>query len=286
MNHSPKAIAAAYEHCMQIARNHYENFPVASVLVPKPMRQPIAAIYAFARTADDFADEGGLAPEIRLANLDGYVKKLDRLITAQSEDDLTFIALGDAVRRHELPIQLLYDLLSAFRMDVTKTRFANWDEVLMYCSYSANPIGRLLLHLYKQTTPQQLAWSDAICSALQVINFLQDIAQDYIENQRIYMPLDEMARFGVDEAHFKNQISDLAMRRFIDFQIDRATALLAYGLPLAQGLSGRLGLELRLTAQGGFAVLAALKRQENVFARPRLRRVDWLGIAWRALLRR
>lgn len=287
MNHSSKAVAAAYSHCLQIARGHYENFPVASILVPKRMRRPIVAIYAFARSADDFADEGELAPDIRLSQLDAYATKLDRIAANQRDDDPIFIALADAIKQHELPMQLFYDLLTAFRMDVTTTRYANWDEVLRYCRYSANPIGRLLLHLYKETTPQQLVWSDAICSALQVINFLQDIEQDYTENKRIYLPMDEMAQFGIDESHFANTLSDAAMRRFINFQIDRAAALLRSGLPLAQALSGRLGIELRLTAQGGLAVLEALKRQDtSVFARPRLRHRDWLGIIWRATLRR
>lgn len=286
MNHSSKMVAAAHRHCLQIARGHYENFPVASILVPKRMRRPIVAIYAFARSADDFADEGELAPDIRLSQLNAYATKLDRIAANLREDDPIFIALADAIKQHELPMQLFYDLLTAFRMDVTTTRYANWDEVLRYCRYSANPIGRLLLHLYKETTPQQLAWSDAICSALQVINFLQDMEQDYIENKRIYMPMDEMAQFGIDESHFANTLSDAAMRRFINFQIGRAAALLRSGLPLAQALSGRLGLELRLTVQGGLAVLEALKRQDtSVFARPRLRHRDWLGIIWRATLR-
>lgn len=286
MNNLPPTIDAAYRHCLKLAQNHYENFPVASKLVPKRMRYPIAAIYAFARSADDFADEGELSAEARLAQLNEYATKLDAIAADQPIDDVIFIALADAIKRHALPIQLFYDLLTAFRMDVSKTRYATWDEVLKYCGYSANPIGRLLLHLYNQTSPQQLAWSDAICSALQVINFLQDIEQDYVENNRIYIPLEDMARFGVNETHIQDKISDAAMKRLIEFQLHRTTMLLHSGQPLAQSLSGRLGLELRLTVQGGLAVLAALKRQQgSVFTRPRLRRRDWISIIWRAVLK-
>lgn len=286
MNHSPQKIDAAYKHCLQLAQSHYENFPVASKLVPKRMRYPIAAIYAFARSADDFADEGKLSAEARLAQLNEYATKLDAIAAGQPIDDVIFIALADAIKRHALPLQLFYDLLTAFRMDVSKTRYATWDELLKYCGYSANPIGRLLLHLYNQTSPQQLAWSDAICSALQAINFLQDIEQDYVENNRIYIPLEDMARFSVNETHIQDKISDAAMKRLFEFQLHRTTTLLRSGLPLAQSLSGRLGLELRLTVQGGLAVLAALKRQQgSVFTRPRLRRRDWISIIWRAVLK-
>lgn len=278
---------AAYAHCLALARNHYENFPVASRLMPRRLRGPVAAIYAFARTADDFADEGTLAPTERLARLEDYAQRLRSLERGAVPDDPIFIALGDTITRHDLPPELFHDLLQAFRLDVTQRRYADFGEVMAYCRYSANPVGRLLLHLYDAAEPRNLAYSDAICSALQLINFLQDLSQDYDENDRIYLPQDEMARFGVDEAHLRDRISDWPMQRLFEFQIQRTRRLLESGAPLGLRLRGRIGFELRLIIMGGARVLQRLhENRETVFARPRLGARDWLWMLWRAAARR
>lgn len=277
----------AYAHCLRLARSHYENFPVASVFLPKRLREPISVIYAFARTADDFADEGDLAPEVRLAKLDAYVAGLDAIKNGSAIDDPVFIALKDVMSRHALPAQLFYDLLTAFRMDVTKQRYANYDEVLYYCRHSANPVGRLLLHLYDLATPVNLAHSDAICSALQLINFWQDIGQDYHENNRIYLPQDEMARYDVTEDHLRQSRTDAAMRSLMAMQIERTRCLMLSGAPLGRVLPGRMGFELRLTYHGGLRVLQALESQrDDAFTRPRLKAKDWLAMMWGALARK
>lgn len=283
---SPQALAAAYHHCLSLTRSHYENFPVASRLLPRQLQSPISVIYAFARSADDFADEGDLPVEIRLARLDDYVSKLDALRTQQDVDDSIFIALADVIARHDLPFEPFYDLLSAFRQDVTKKRYADFGEVLSYCRCSANPVGRLVLHLAREATPDNLRDSDAICSALQLINFWQDLDQDLAENDRIYLPQDEMAACGVSEEQLAARRSDAALRALLDCQIERARRLLLSGAPLGTRLKGRLGLEIRATVHGGLGVLDALARREDLFARPRLRRRDWLGILWRALFSR
>ena len=267
----------AYAHCLQIARSHYENFPVASIFLPKQLREPISVIYAFARTADDFADEGDALPTVRLAQLGTYVSHLDTLKLGAKVDDPIFIALADVIKKHALPLELFYDLLTAFSMDVTKHRYASQTEVLHYCRYSANPVGRLLLYLYNLATPINLTQSDAVCSALQIINFLQDITQDYHEQGRIYFPQNEMAHFGVSEEYIRTAHTDDAMRALMNYVIDRTRQMMVFGAPLGNVLPGRIGFELRLTIQGGLRILNALQMQhDNVFARPRLGIGDWL----------
>jgi len=279
---SDPSVDDAYRHCLRLARGHYENFPVASRLLPRRLQKPIAVIYAFARSADDFADEGDLPEEIRLSLLDEYVAKLDALRDGQALGDPVFIALRDVIDRHALPLKPFYDLLSAFRQDITKRRYADFDEVLDYCRRSANPVGRLVLHLCGEATADNLRDSDAVCTALQLINFWQDLAQDYDENQRIYLPQDEMAACGVSETHLIERRSDAALRKLLDIQIARSRELIMSGAALGARLKGRLGLEIRATINGGVCVLNALARRDNQFIRPRLRRRDWLRIFWQA----
>ncbi len=280
------ALEQAYQHCQSIAARHYENFPVASRLLPKKLRRPISVIYAFARNADDFADEGELSKARRHQKLDDYSAKLSAIENAQAVDDPVFIALADVIRRHALPPALFHDLLNAFKMDVDKSRFANIDELLSYCRYSANPVGRLLLLLNGAATPENLRCSDAICSALQLINFYQDLQQDYHEQGRIYLPLDEMQQFGVSEDHLQQARSDAAMQALMTQQFQRARALLQQGAPLGQRLPGRFGLELRMIIHGGARVLDKLRQHHgDVFRRPRLGKTDMLAIMAKALLR-
>src|SRR5512143_2479690 len=214
-----------------LARKYYENFPVASWVLPRKMRLAVAVIYAFARTADDLADEGPGNEATRLNQLDSYRHKLERMAANEAVNDPVFIALADTVRQHRLPLQLLFDLLSAFRQDVTKKRYASFAELRDYCRRSADPVGRLLLHLNGSADEINLKLSDQICSSLQLINFLQDIDQDYRENNRIYIPLDEMAQHGVDETWFHERRSDDAMRALVNLQIKRARQMMLAGAP-------------------------------------------------------
>ena len=274
----------AYADCLALARSHYENFPVASRLLPKHLRQPIAVIYAFARRADDFADEGNLSDDQRISALTDFGNKLEQIEQGQVVDDPTFLALADVIKQHQLPISLFHDLLTAFKMDVTKARYANFGEVMQYCRYSANPVGRLLLHLNKATSPENLGASDAICSALQLTNFLQDISQDLVESDRIYIPQDEMQQFGVTEDDIRNNITNPASRKLIEFQIRRTVKLMQAGAPLGKVLKGRMGLELRMTIMGGSRILYKLNQQhDDVFSRPRLNKWDIVWIIWKAV---
>lgn len=277
-------LETAYNHCQRLARRHYENFPVASFALPKALRRPVAVIYAFARAADDFADEGDLTADERLQRLDDYRSKLTACARGAPATDPVFVALGDVLLRHALPVQLFHDLLTAFTMDVTTTRYATFDDVLHYCRHSANPVGRLLLHLYGHDSEINLRQSDAVCTALQLINFWQDLGQDYDENNRIYVPLEDIERFGVNEEQFAKKITGRALRNLMDFQIQRARELMESGAPLGRRLPGRLGFELRLTIETALSILAALQRNSHdAFARPRLTKRDWLRGIWRAV---
>ena len=267
-----------------MVRDHYENFPVASFILPKRLRQPISVIYAFARTADDFADEGDWDVETRLTKLKEYDDYLDAIENGDSINHPIFIALADVIEKHQLPLQLFHDLITAFRLDITKKRFTDIDDVWDYCRYSANPVGRLLLHLMNADSPQNLEQSDAICSALQLINFLQDIEQDFTENNRIYLPQADLERFNVSEEHIRDRRSDDAFAQLIQQQIAYAREKMLFGKPLGGAVGGRFGFQLRLMINGGLRVLELLENQkENLFARPRLRKRDWLFMLLRSV---
>ncbi|NWG87150.1 MAG: squalene synthase HpnC [Hydrogenophilaceae bacterium] len=263
---------------------HYENFPVASIFLPRRLRRPIRAIYRFARAADDIADEGDAAPEIRLARLEAFREQLHALERGEAAAMPIFAELGEVIRQHGLPYGLFHDLLDAFAQDCTKTRYADFGEVMAYCRKSANPIGRLLLKLYGADAPRNQAYSDGICAALQIINFLQDVAVDWRKN-RIYFPQDEMARFGISERQIAEGRTDGLWQVFMREQIARARKLLAAGAPLGRLLKGRIGFEMRLIILGGERILYKLHRSHgDMFSqRPTLGFSDWLYMLWRAL---
>jgi squalene synthase HpnC len=260
-----------------VAVGHYENFPVASLLLPAPLRASVEVIYRFARSADDLADEGSDPPNLRIEKLNRYRARLACLERGEPVEGALFQDLANVIREHALPVQLFTDLVDAFTQDVTKKRYANFSEVMDYCRRSANPVGRLLLHLFKRTTDSELRQSDAICSALQLINFSQDVDIDYRHNQRIYVPQDEMVHHGVSERHFAEQCCDAAFRALMQFQIARSREMLLSGAPLGRSLPGRIGLEIRATVQGGLRILQKIERVNyDVFRRrPVLQAFDW-----------
>jgi squalene synthase HpnC len=264
--------------------DHYENFPVASILLPRRLRPAVEAIYAFARSADDLADEGDASPGQRLAALTAYDQALDAIERGEATADPMFARLAQVVAEYRLPLQLLRDLLSAFRQDVVTTRYPDFATLLDYCRRSANPVGRLVLALYGASVDANLRDSDAICSALQLINFLQDVAID-IRKGRIYLPLEDLARFGVSEANIEAGKADQPWRALMTFEAGRARALILDGAPLALRLPGRVGWELRLVVQGGLRILELIERADyDVFRRrPTLGPRDWLAVGWRAL---
>ena len=207
---------------------HYENFPVASLLLPARLRRPVAVIYRFARSADDFADEGNLAPGARLALLDGYRAELDRIDSGHRPQAPLFQELREVVAKHRIPLAPFHDLLDAFSQDVTKERYASFAEVMDYCRRSADPVGRLMLHLYDMCDAANVTSSDSICSALQLVNFWQDVEVDFRKN-RIYLPQDEMERFGVTEAQIADRDASGGWWSLMRFQIERARSHDALG---------------------------------------------------------
>lgn len=269
---------------MDYAIQHYENFPVASVLLPRRLRHPVQVIYAFARQADDFADEGELEPQERLALLQGFRAELDGIARGLPTASRLFTDLAAVIRAHQLPLSPFYDLLDAFSQDVSKTRYANLAEVMDYCRRSANPIGRLLLHLYGAADVRRVALSDGICSALQIINFLQDIAIDF-KKGRVYLPQDELAHFGITEEQIARGEPGGLWWAFMQTQIERTRKILQAGAPLGKKLPGRLGLEMRMIIAGGERILKKIHSvRGDVFnARPILQPHDWLYMFYRAL---
>jgi squalene synthase HpnC len=284
------ALEAAYALAQKPAKSvsvaHYENFPVASRLVPGPLRGAVLAIYAFARAADDIADEGSDLPATRLARLDAYSALLDRIERGERPDVAPFNELAAAIVRHSLPLAPFRDLLSAFRQDVTEGRYANYDEVLDYCSRSANPIGRLLLHLYRVQDAPSLSQADAICTGLQLTNFWQDVGVDWRKG-RVYIPAEDLVRFDVSEAQIAAGRCDANWSALLAFEVGRTRALLESGRPLTRSLPLRLGLELKFILAGGLRILGSIDAvRGDVFRqRPQLRRRDWLAMSASALVR-
>ncbi|MEJ5988524.1 squalene synthase HpnC [Ramlibacter sp. PS3R-8] len=269
---------------------HYENFPVASWLCPPHLRRPIAAIYWFARTADDIADEGQASATQRLQDLEAYRGDLSGALSggaASRRWPTVFGALATAARDFQLPSQPLFDLLDAFTQDVCKTRdgagYADRAELLAYCALSANPVGRLLLHLHDVTDEASLARSDAICSALQLINFWQDLGVD-VPRGRYYLPADDCHRFGIDPAAPQGWASHPRAPDLVAQLCGWSRHMMLAGAPLVHSVPGRAGWELRLVVQGGLRILERIARlrYRTLQHRPRIGPLDALPMLWRS----
>jgi squalene synthase HpnC len=276
------------------AVTHYENFPVASLLCPAHLRAPIAAIYHFARTADDLADEGDIAAMQRLEQLQAYRQALVLASNPQTPYPAgqpwspVFAPLQVVMDHHRLPVQLLHDLLDAFTQDVRMSaegaHYPDQTALLDYCRRSANPIGRLLLHLYGVTSPEALARSDDICSALQLINFWQDLSQD-IPRRRYYLAQQDCQRLGVSAADVEAGRSSSAAIALIAEYAAAARARMLKGAPLVHQIPGRAGWELRLVVQGGLRILDKIEAlgYDTLQRRPRLHAPDYALMLWRAV---
>jgi squalene synthase HpnC len=282
-------LAGAYAYCERLAQAHYENFPVASRLLPARMRPHIAAIYAFARIADDMADEGARPSRERLADLDDWEERLDAALSGEplpreAHGDV-FLALRQTIGEFHLPPQLFRDLLSAFRQDVTTTRYEAWTDVLDYCRRSANPIGRLVLRVAGYDTPSLDASSDALCTALQLANFWQDFEIDWRKG-RLYVPSEVWEGSGAALADLDARRLTPGWRAALADVTTRTRALFAAGRAVCDGVSGRLRYELRATWLGGSTILDKLEAADfDVFAgRPRLTKADVPLLLWRTLI--
>jgi hydroxysqualene synthase len=269
-----------------VSVDHYENFPVASILCPPAIRPAVIAIYGFARTADDLADEGDATPSQRLSDLADFRRDLDATAAQQAPSPRwasVFSALSVQLQSRQLPLPLLHDLLSAFEQDVVKNSYADRAELLDYCRRSANPVGRLLLHLYGVTNAPSLAQSDAICSALQLINFWQDLSVD-TPRGRLYVPLNDCEKHGVDAAHMMARQDNAATRALVADMVAWARSLMLQGAPLVHAVPGRAGWELRLVVQGGLRIAEKISQLQHasLLTRPTLRWFDVPVLLWRA----
>jgi squalene synthase HpnC len=264
--------------------DHYENFPVASILLPRRLVPAVEAIYAFARSADDIADEGDATPAARLDSLEHYSSVLGSIARSEPSGQAMFERLAAVIDQYKLPMAPFHDLLSAFKQDVVTTGYRDFDALLDYCRRSANPVGLLMLHLYGAADGVNVRDSDAICSALQLINFLQDVAID-LKKGRIYLPQEDLLRFGVTPQALAMGTLDARWQALMAFELARARTLMLSGSPLVRRLPGRIGWELRLVVQGGLRIVERIAACDNdVFTRrPQLIMRDWIIILWRAL---
>jgi phytoene synthase len=283
----PARLAAAYAHCARVARTHYENFTIGSWLLPRRLRADLAAVYAFARGADDLADEGPDGD--RLARLAAWEARLVECARdPAAADDPVFVALGHTIARRELPLEPFHDLLHAFRRDAAgETRaFATFADVLDYCRCSANPVGRIVLVLFGHRDPERQARSDDVCTALQLTNFWQDVAGD-LDRGRVYVPQEDLDRFPGSRDALRARRADAAFRALLAFEVARTRELFASGLVLAELVPGRVAREVRVFAGGGLAVLDRIEAVDyDVFARrPTLTRGDLLRVVLRGLWR-
>jgi squalene synthase HpnC len=284
-------VEEAYAWCRRYARGHYENFPVASLLLPAAMRPHVAAVYAFARAADDFADEGVRSDSERLALLRSWRERLRASTGASAPPrpplagepahaERIFVAVGASIRRLDLPVAYFEDLLSAFEQDVTTSRYASWRDVLDYCRRSANPVGRLVLRIAGRADGQLDDWSDSICTALQLTNFWQDLGPDLVRG-RLYVPRDVQQAHGVGEDELGQHMS-AAWRAAMSDVVSRTREMFEAGRPLAAALDGRLRYEIRATWLGGMRILQKIEHAgyDVLASRPRLRAGDavWIGV--------
>lgn len=279
-----RAIAAAYRHCWRIATTHYENFTVGSWLLPRHLRRPIAAIYAFARAADDFADEGESAASERVARLADWEKNLDACYAGAATDPV-FVALGDTVRRFNIPRDPFLQLLDAFRQDIAFRPFGTFADLRAYCRRSAAPVGHLVLALFGYHDATRRALADEICTGLQLANFWQDVAVD-AQKGRVYLPLEDLERFACTADDVMRGRPTAALCELLRWQVDRARSLLQHGLGLAQQVDRRCARQVRLFAWGGVSILNRIAVQDfDVFSsRPTLSRGEKAALVLRALV--
>jgi len=290
-----ETLAAAYAACERDASTHYENFPVASLLLPRRMRPHVAAVYAFARAADDFADEGSRSADERHALLDGWLRRLRQAASTSERGPAPrqgeppnapdiFMALGASIRAHDLPLSLFEDLVSAFRQDISTARYASWPDLFDYCRRSANPVGRLVLRIAGHHDDVLDSASDAICTALQLTNFWQDLKIDF-DRGRIYLPADERASHGAREEDLRAGSLTPAWQAALRSAVTRTRALFDAGKPVCDGVRGRLRYELRATWLGGMRILDRLERSgfDPVRTRPTIGAADVPWIAFRVL---
>jgi squalene synthase HpnC len=252
------SLPEAYSYCERLARSHYENFSVATWFLPKRLRQHFYNVYAYCRISDDLGDETGDC-EASLRLLDEWEAELNACYEGSPRHPV-FVALAETVRQFEIPRQTFADLLKAFRQDQTVTRYQTFDDLLGYCGYSANPVGHLVLYLCGYSDAERQELSDFTCTALQLANFWQDVSVDY-EKGRIYLPLEDLQKYGVPETDIASQNNTLQFRDLMRFEVERAREWFVRGLPLVRKVSRELAVDIELFSRGGQEILNATERQ-------------------------
>jgi squalene synthase HpnC len=277
-SNSEQLAEIGYNQAIKLAKSHYENFPVISVLIPGNLKKDVAIIYWFARTADDFSDEGNFSQSERLEKLEAFELRLNAMLKNQPENELE-AALKQTILSRKLNPDNFYNLLKAFKQDVVKNRYKDFDEVLDYCSNSANPVGRILLELFDIRHEKAFYYSDQICTALQITNFIQDTQIDY-QKGRIYYPLDEMKRFEVIEKMFEMNRINLNFKKLIEFSVDRVQDYFNEGKSLLDFLSGRFKHEIAWTISGGEEILNKIRGADfDIFTkRASLTKIDYMKL--------
>ncbi|HTK81339.1 MAG TPA: squalene synthase HpnC [Bacteroidota bacterium] len=284
IEHQPYSVDEAFAFCARVTNSHYENFPVASLFLPEAQRPYIQAIYAFSRTADDFADEPGYSPEERLQALEQWDEQLRDCYKGKASHPV-FIALRETVTNLDIPIEPLLNLLTAFKRDVSQNRYETFDDLLSYCACSANPVGRLILMMFGYRDEAFYALSDNICTALQLTNFWQDVAVDQTKD-RLYLPLEDMKRFGYTTEQWNARIVNQPFKDLMKFQVERTRELFYQGASLPTSVERDLQLELKLVWFGGMSILRKIERvkYDVVGRRPSLSTLSKGLILARALL--
>lgn len=273
-----------YEIALKFAEEHYENFPVVSFLVPKELRKHVAVIYQFARTADDLADEGNDTDSIRIENLNNYESDFTEAQKGNYKNEF-WKALHASILERNLTPKYFHDLLKAFKQDVEVKRYNTFEDILQYCAHSANPVGRLILELFNLGDEELNIYSDNICTALQLANFYQDVGVDF-KKGRIYIPLEEMKKYGVDENVFVEKDNNVNFKELLRHQVDRTKNIFQEGRKLIQHLPYRLRLEISWTVLGGEKILSEIEKidYDVLNVRPKLSKFDYIFLMIKSLL--
>ncbi len=274
----PEELINEYKSAEVYARSHYENFPVISLFLPEQIRSHVAVVYKFARLADDIADEGNLPPSERLDSLKDFRTELQKSFEGSPQSEF-WKALIYTVNSFSLSHKNFFDLLSAFEQDISKKRYSNFEDLLDYCSRSANPVGRIILEFFNIRSEEAVKYSDNICTALQLTNFYQDIKID-LEKDRIYLPVDEMQKFGVDEKSFVKDENNSNFKSLLRYQIERADMLFQEGKKLIPFLPSSLKYQIKWTILGGEEILKKIRSidYEVLTTRPKLTKIDYLRL--------
>lgn len=278
-------LTSAYSKALLFTKSHYENFPVVSLFIPKKLRKHIAVVYQFARQADDIADEGEINCELRIENLELFENTFSKSLEGKFQNDF-WLALYNTIHEYNLTPKYFFDLLSAFKQDISKTRYNSFDEVLNYCERSANPVGRIVLEFFNVRDIESIRYSDAICTALQLTNFYQDVSID-IKKDRIYIPIDEIERFGVKLNQFELKQNNPNFEQLLKFQVGRTKDYFSIGRNLFSRLPKKLEKQIKATVLGGEKILEKIEKINfNVLIhRPKLSKIDYMNILLKALIK-